>query len=74
MGDAGRSVRCRVRAKAIVVELDPSSLAALDDARRAALRASIRAETPLDMRAKPLAFEPYRTGSAFLKSQREMSA
>ncbi len=63
---AGRSVRCRIRAHGIVVELDRASLALVDADARASLQAAIGAHVPLDLRDKPLSFEPYRTGSAFL--------
>ena len=63
---AGRSVRCRVRAQGIVIELDAASLALVADNTRASLEAGIRAATPSSLRDKPLSFEAYRTGSAFL--------
>jgi len=63
---AGRSVRCRVRAQGIVVELDGVSLALVKSGARVSLEAEIRARIPFDLRDKPLFFEPYRTGSAFL--------
>lgn len=61
-----RTVRCRVRARGVVIELDREALASLDDARRAALAAEI--EALFDARGFSLAasFAPYRTGSAFL--------
>ena len=62
---AGRAVRCRVRATGVVVELDAVSLAALGDAERAALQATILAKAPPGL-GRRLAFAPYRTGSAFL--------
>ena len=62
---AGRSVRCRVRASGVVVELDAASLGALGAADRAALQATILAKTPPGL-GRRLAFAPYRTGSAFL--------
>jgi pyridinium-3,5-biscarboxylic acid mononucleotide sulfurtransferase len=65
-GGAGRAVRCRVRAAGIVVELDPQSLAALSDDDRSALRERIAAEAEEGLAAAPVAFAPYRTGSAFL--------
>ena len=63
--DAGRAVRCRVRAAGVVVELDAVSLAALGTAERAALQATILARAPTGL-GRRLAFAPYRTGSAFL--------
>lgn len=70
-GRAGRSVRCRVRAQGIVVELDGTSLTLVETGARAAIESAIRAQIPLDLRDKPLSFEPYRTGSAFLTKQAE---
>ncbi len=59
---APRTVRARLRAAGLVIELDP---AALDRAAAAegALRAALGALTTL-----PVRFAPYRTGSAFLRS------
>ena len=68
--DAGRAVRCRVRAAGIVVELDPASLAALDAAAKDGLSREIAATTPHRLAAASLAFAPYRTGSAFLHAVR----
>lgn len=58
---APQTVRARLRAAGLVIELDP---AALDRAAAAeeALRAALAALTPL-----PVRFAPYRTGSAFLR-------
>jgi len=61
-----RTVRCRVRAAGLVVELDPGSLAGLGEAGAAALEASIRAVLPAATASRPLAFAPYRVGSAFV--------
>lgn len=61
-----RSVRCRVRAGGIVVELDPASLARFDDADRAALGRLIEAAAPKRLSGRPIGFAPYRVGSAFL--------
>lgn len=66
---AKQAVRCRVRASGVVVELDPTSLAALDAGRREALAAAIAARAPEDLAARPVGFAPYRTGSAFLTGQ-----
>ncbi len=55
---APRTVRCRVRAAGVVVELDAESLA----------RASAALASELEMLAgRPVTFAPYRTGSAFLR-------
>ena len=66
---ADRSVRCRVRAQGIVVELDKTSLRDVTGDVRDSLEAGIRIHVPLELRGKPLSFEPYRTGSAFLTPQ-----
>lgn len=57
-----KTVRCRIRATGIVVELDPESLERMQTARGRdlALRLQERAEGPVS-------FEPYQTGSAFLR-------
>jgi pyridinium-3,5-biscarboxylic acid mononucleotide sulfurtransferase len=53
------TVRCRVRAGGIVIELDRASLERLDEA--PALSAELQA-----LARQPVTFAPYRTGSAFL--------
>jgi len=55
---APRTVRCRVRAAGVVVELDPESLGRAD--------AVLAAELAL-LAGRPVTFAPYRTGSAFLR-------
>jgi len=55
---APRTVRCRVRAAGVVVELDAESLARVD----AALTADLAA-----VAGRPVSFAPYRSGSAFLR-------
>ena len=59
-----RTVRCRVRSAAVVVELDPVSLARLSDSAKAhlALRIAQRPAAPL----LPVLFQTYRNGSAFV--------
>jgi uncharacterized protein len=57
------TVRCRVRASGIVIELDPASLHRLDAESAQTLRDRIGA---LGAR-RPVSFAPYRTGSAFLQ-------
>ncbi|MDR3538524.1 MAG: hypothetical protein P4L71_18660 [Acetobacteraceae bacterium] len=62
-----RTVRCRVRAGGVVVELDGDTLARLDPVRADALRtelAGLVAGAGLDA---AVSFAPYRTGSAFLR-------
>lgn len=61
------TVRCRVRGTAIVVELDADALATLDPATEAVLRRDVAALfEPIGIR-QPVAFAPYRNGSAFLR-------
>jgi len=59
------TVRCRVRAKGIVVELDSASLGNLSEDGRAALT-TIIGQARDRPAALPISFEPYRNGSAFL--------
>ena len=63
---APRTVRCRVRANGVVIELDEHSLAGLD----AAARDSIHSEVGALFRGGgfeyAVSLAPYRTGSAFL--------
>lgn len=63
---APRTVRCRVRAKGVVIELDEPSLAALHPERRTALAAKIRERFSQDGFDRSVDFAPYRIGSAFL--------
>ena len=62
-------VRCRVRARGVVIELDPETLAAIVGKREDEVRANADrifagiAPTP------GLSFEPYRNGSAFVHSR-----
>ena len=60
-----QTVRCRVRRAGVVIELDAATLEALDGAGRAALSAEI-AILP-GAGARPIAFAPYKMGSAFLR-------
>lgn len=60
------TVRCRVRSAAIAIELDDTALARIDAARRDALVGRIRALLPDRLAERPVAFGPYRTGSAFV--------
>lgn len=59
------TVRCRVRANAIVIELDAPTLAALSHPERDRLVNDIAAQ-PLRPGTLPIAFAEYRNGSAFL--------
>ena len=62
------TVRCRVRRDAVVVELDDAALAALDASRRAGLRGEVEERMSAAGVSCKLRFEPYRMGSAFLRS------
>lgn len=62
-----RTVRCRVRGKAIVIELDADSMSTLTAPRQRTLRnqvASIFRDVGIN---HPVSFAEYRTGSAFLR-------
>jgi len=61
------TVRCRVRASAIVIELDPAGLARAHGNGLERLTRRIAAH-PLRPGDRPVRFEPYRNGSAFLHS------
>jgi uncharacterized protein len=58
-----RTVRCRVRASGVVVELDESTLRNLGSAEEESLREQIAALGVV----RPVTFAPYRTGSAFVQ-------
>ncbi len=59
---APRTVRCRVRASGIVIELDAATLDALDAAGTSRLAAQLAA-----LGTPNVTFAPYRNGSAFLR-------
>jgi len=61
---APRTVRARLRAAGLVIELDPEALARAAP-QHDALRAALRTLTD-----RPVSFAPYRTGSAFLRDLR----
>ncbi|HEY4031536.1 MAG TPA: hypothetical protein VGM25_14405 [Caulobacteraceae bacterium] len=61
-----RTVRCRIRAAGVVLELDAETLAALGAPARAGLSAEVAALMPPAVAARGVSFAPYRTGSAFL--------
>ncbi|SIP89247.1 uncharacterized protein SAMN05421641_101230 [Paracoccus thiocyanatus] len=63
---APQTVRCRVRAAGVVVELDPAALSRLSPERRQALTGEIRAAFGQD---RPVMFQSYTRGSAFLREQ-----
>ena len=59
-----RTVRCRVRASGVVIELDPAALAAVDAAD--GLRAEVQRLADAAGLPAPVRFAAYRNGSAFL--------
>lgn len=63
---APRTVRCRVRAKGVVIELDEQNLAALDGEAREALKDNVGTLFRDGGFEYPVSLAPYRTGSAFL--------
>jgi uncharacterized protein len=69
---APRTVRCRVRAKGVVIELDEQNLAALDGDARDSLRDGVGALFRDGGFDYPVSLAPYRSGSAFLvRAQRD---
>lgn len=70
---AARTVRCRVRAAGVVLELDAAALDRIAPERRAALAGEV-AEIFADAGyARAVSFAPYRNGSAFLVGGNERS-
>ncbi len=66
---APRTVRCRVRRAGIVAELDPAALAAMDVTMQDRLSRSLQALAEKHgVGPRPVAFAPYKTGSAFLRA------
>ncbi len=63
---APRTVRCRVRAKGVVIELDEQNLAKLDDQARDALTSNVGTLFRDGGFEYAVSLAPYRTGSAFL--------
>ena len=61
------TARCRVRGEAIVIELDPHSLAAMDDETAGQLQREIGNLLAAAGVAHPVIFAGYRMGSAFLR-------
>ena len=61
------TVRCRIRREAVVIELDAPGLAALGDTGADDLRGIIAGMLERQGIGKPLDFQPYRMGSAFLR-------
>ena len=60
------TVRCRVRADGMVIELDAVSLAALSRVKEAEIRANAMSNMDRSGRRYDLDFEAYRNGSAFV--------
>ena len=71
---APRTVRCRVRAKGVVIELDEQKLAALDAPMRNAIEGSVGTLFRDGGFEYPVSLAPYRTGSAFLVRLRRDAA
>jgi uncharacterized protein len=63
---AARTVRCRVRAAGVVLELDAATLDAIEPQRRARLAAEVGGIFAGAGFAQAVSFAPYRNGSAFL--------
>lgn len=63
---AARTVRCRVRAAGVVLELDAAALERVEQQRRAELAAEVGGIFAEAGITRPVSFAPYRNGSAFL--------
>ena len=61
------TVRCRIRKQQVVIELDAPGFAALGETGTDDLRTIIAGMLDAEGIAKPLDFQPYRMGSAFLR-------
>ena len=64
---APRTVRVRLRAETISIELDETTLARLTEAERRAWAGRIARRFGTLLAGRPVAFAPYRQGSAFLR-------
>ena len=62
-----RTVRCRVRAGGVVVELDQETLTGMEADGQGMLRTELAELAATAGLAGPVTFAPYRTGSAFLR-------
>ena len=60
------TVRCRVRASGVVVELDPATLDAVTSEAREGVRTQVAELFAGKVASAELSFQPYRNGSAFL--------
>lgn len=65
-----KTVRCRVRASGVVIELDAAALERLDGDEQDTLRSRVRDLFITGGHERPVAFEAYRVGSAFLHFKR----
>ena len=63
------TIRCRVRASGLVIELDPITLAAVTGPREVAVRGEVSALFGDRAGGFNLVFAPYRNGSAFLRDR-----
>lgn len=63
---AARTVRCRVRAAGVVLELDAAALENMEPQRRAELAAAVSGIFAGAGLARSVSFAPYRNGSAFV--------
>ncbi|MBE0621973.1 MAG: adenine nucleotide alpha hydrolase [Burkholderiales bacterium] len=63
---AARTVRCRVRATGVVLEIDAAALEAIEPQRRAELADEVGGIFAGAGYPRPVSFAPYRNGSAFL--------
>ena len=63
------TVRCRVRANGVVIELDPKTLAAIAGEREGDVRANADRIFAGIASTLNLSFQPYRNGSAFMHSR-----
>jgi len=70
---AARTVRCRVRASGLVVELDAQSLEALGDELKQELRSEVTRLFERVAAPTMVSFAVYRNGSAFLRGSRELT-
>ena len=68
---AVRTVRCRVRAAGVVLEMDAASLDGIEVQRRAELAAEVGELFAAAGLPRAVSFAPYRNGSAFLVSGNE---
>jgi pyridinium-3,5-biscarboxylic acid mononucleotide sulfurtransferase len=66
---APQTVRCRVRASGVVIELDGVSLSQLTPERRETLGGSVAGVFGYLGKGAPVSFTRYRTGSAFLTAE-----